>query len=73
MKKTAKKKTETRKQRTSKKAAPRAAKAGGQKPAAKRPASPPTGGNDRGATGATPYTPKAIEGTGWPAFRYPLP
>jgi hypothetical protein len=23
-------------------------------------------------SGVTPYTPKPIEGIGWPAFRYPL-
>jgi hypothetical protein len=45
------------------------------KPRAKAPAAQPRSqaaprSNDQSA--ATPYTPKPIEGVGWPAFRYPL-
>jgi hypothetical protein len=40
------------------------------KPKAAAKASAKVSASDR--SGATPYTPKPIEGVGWPAFRYPL-
>ena len=51
-------------------------KAGGGKPApAKKADAKAPARQDAAATedqsGATPYTPKPIEGVGWPAFRYP--
>lgn len=58
---------------TSAKPAKRPTPAG--KTGAKAPAPKPRGqtapaSSDR--SGITPYTPKPIEGVGWPAFRYPL-
>ena len=45
------------------------------KTGAKAPAPKPRGQAEPSSTdrsGTTPYTPKPIEGVGWPAFRYPL-
>jgi hypothetical protein len=64
----AKKKSSPKK--AAKKPAPRKAAA---KPApVAKSSSRVSGGNQPGQPAATPYTPKAIEGVGWPAFRYPL-
>lgn len=59
-----------------KKAAKKSGKAGGGKaaPAKKADAKDPARQDAAAAADqseATPYTPKPIEGVGWPAFRYP--
>jgi hypothetical protein len=52
-----------------------ASKTRAKAPAAKAPAAQPrsqAAPRSGDQSGATPYTPKPIEGIGWPAFRYPL-